>query len=374
MKYFKGLDTLRFFAATAIIIHHIELLKGDLGISSLWRSQIFTNLGPSSVTFFFVLSGFLITYSLLQEKHETGTIALCNFYLKRAARILPLYYFIVLLGFFVLPNIHFFEQPIFSQRLYENFELKGIFFLFSLPQIPYIAYPAEPVPYLVQLWAVGVESVFYLIWPLIIIKSSKLSKFLIWFTLFFAVSPIVLKVFVVTNFISKIDGAFFLRSFDTMRLDCMAIGGLFACLLYFKNRNNSSALKVLYSVPIQILTVIALGGVFIFHDYASLLFNHEVYSLLFSIIIINISSNPKSHFQFISNISIFDYLGKRSYGIYVYHMVCIQLGLKIVEVFYKSSVFNWTSNVMLYSISILLAYLIAVLSFTLFENPARFRT
>lgn len=152
---------LRFLAASAIIIHHIELLKGDLGLSTLWSNRILIIIGPICVTFFFVLSGFLITYFLLKEKDETKSISLKNFYLKRAIRILPLYYVIVIVGLFILPHIPFFEQPIFSERLANNFMAKAILFLGSLPQIPFIIYSSEPVPYLVPLWAVGVETIFY---------------------------------------------------------------------------------------------------------------------------------------------------------------------------------------------------------------------
>jgi peptidoglycan/LPS O-acetylase OafA/YrhL len=58
IKYLPGLDGLRFIAATAVLVHHVELLKGDNEYGNLWRSHFFSDLGPLSVTFFFVLSGF----------------------------------------------------------------------------------------------------------------------------------------------------------------------------------------------------------------------------------------------------------------------------------------------------------------------------
>lgn len=65
--YFKGLDGLRFLAAFAVILHHAEILKLDYGVSNAYLYRYFLELGPIAVTFFFVLSGFLITNILITE-------------------------------------------------------------------------------------------------------------------------------------------------------------------------------------------------------------------------------------------------------------------------------------------------------------------
>lgn len=59
------------------------------------------------VYLFFVLSGFLITYLLLEEKHTGGGIDIRKFYVRRICRIWPLYYLLTLAAFFVLPRIEF---------------------------------------------------------------------------------------------------------------------------------------------------------------------------------------------------------------------------------------------------------------------------
>jgi peptidoglycan/LPS O-acetylase OafA/YrhL len=56
-----------------------------------------------AVDFFLVLSGFLITYLLLQEQHQYGEINTQRFYIRRILRIWPLYYLIVIIGLFVFP-------------------------------------------------------------------------------------------------------------------------------------------------------------------------------------------------------------------------------------------------------------------------------
>ena len=94
---------MRFFAALAVVITHVELLKGQYGKPNLWQSnKLIFELGALGVVFFFVLSGFLITYLLLEEKTTTNTINIKKFYLRRILRIWPLYIRIFVAGFFII--------------------------------------------------------------------------------------------------------------------------------------------------------------------------------------------------------------------------------------------------------------------------------
>lgn len=82
--YFGGLNGLRFFAATAVIFHHIEQYKLWASVNGTYYASAFTGdgllstiiqaFGHKAVSFFFVLSGFLITYLLLAETTKTGTV------------------------------------------------------------------------------------------------------------------------------------------------------------------------------------------------------------------------------------------------------------------------------------------------------------
>ena len=60
--YLPGLNGLRFFAAFAVIITHLELIKMYKGLPHLWSNPNIAELGALGVIFFFVLSGFLITF------------------------------------------------------------------------------------------------------------------------------------------------------------------------------------------------------------------------------------------------------------------------------------------------------------------------
>ena len=100
----KNINGIRFILATLVLIHHVAIVLQVLQVSNLYNKiGALKAFGPVAVSLFFALSGFLITYLLLEENKNTNTIVLKKFYLSRARRILPLYYFIVIIHLFILP-------------------------------------------------------------------------------------------------------------------------------------------------------------------------------------------------------------------------------------------------------------------------------
>src|SRR5215831_2717119 len=112
-KRFYNLDGLRFFAAMFVALGHIEVIKSRFGLASFSNSSFLMNIGPIAVTFFFVLSGFLIAYLLMLEQQKNQSsgkkINITIFYKNRILRIWPLYYILVLVVYFVLPHFSLFN-------------------------------------------------------------------------------------------------------------------------------------------------------------------------------------------------------------------------------------------------------------------------
>lgn len=355
--YFKGLNGLRFFAALAVIITHIELIKGAFGMKNVWKNPIIFNLGGLGVYFFFVLSGFLITYLLLAEKSQFNHINIKSFYLRRVLRIWPLYYLVLILGFFILPHFDYFKIPYLEKSFSDNFTQNLILYILILPNLAFSIFPA--VPNIGQAWSIGVEEQFYIVWPWIISKSKNILKTLV----------VIIIVLIVIKFIILIIGFFYktsawyepLKLFVAMsKFECMAIGGIGAYLVFTKHNllnkisHSSNLLLSIIGIPLLIFYTPNLiqDGI------------HIIYSILFLIIIIHVSSNQK--FQFLEN-RLFNYLGKISYGLYMYHFMIIPLVLSI----YKKSLANYEGsygNVIIYGLTICLTVFISALSYHFFEN------
>jgi peptidoglycan/LPS O-acetylase OafA/YrhL len=366
--YFPGLNGLRFIAAFIVIIDHTEQMKQIFGYTNNWNSSMEYYAGDLGVSLFFVLSGFLITYLLLKEKNQNNNkISVKDFYIRRILRIWPLYFLIIILGLFILPMIPFLKIPVWSDQLYYQFPIKIILFFLVLPNAVFVLFP--PIPFTSQSWSIGVEEQFYLIWALILNKTRKY--------LFFFISIIITMIiltnifnFFVNRYIYLIDYKIaadiiiFLRFFIVkFKISCMAIGALGAYLLIF---NKDKILKIVYRNELQIFAVIIIILSVIFKLKIRYVSN-EIFSLLFCFLIVNISSNKKSIIK-LENI-VFNFLGKISYGLYMYHPLSIVISIVTLKTIFNSIKFNdFISNILLYSCCFLITIVLSTISYFLFEK------
>ena len=113
--------------------------------------------GANGVALFFVLSSFLITRLLLLEREKTGSIHLRSFYLRRLLRIWPLYYFVVILSL-VFP-VFIPTERLSAQRL-----LAACFFYMNW-NVALHGFTWNPI---YPLWTVSCEEQFYTVWPMLI--------------------------------------------------------------------------------------------------------------------------------------------------------------------------------------------------------------
>ncbi|GJM34914.1 MAG: hypothetical protein DHS20C18_39150 [Saprospiraceae bacterium] len=349
--YFPNLNGLRFIAALLVILHHVEQLKLKSEMTNRFHEPFFTLCGRLGVVLFFVLSGFLITYLLLVEQKETGKIAIKSFYIRRALRIWPLYYLIVFLGLFVLPGIPFLELPGYTEHVGDNFILKVGLFLFMLPNVALVLLYA--VPYASQTWTIGVEEQFYLFWPHLIKRSNKVITALLGVIMGYWLIRVCLFTLLHYGFDTPAVLTHLSNFFAGFNIDCMAIGGI-AAYLFFKGKKK--ILWYLYSlkvqIPIGVLTlVLVLNGVGVFYP---------VYAVLFAIIILNAATNPNNIFLLENRL--LNYLGKISYGLYMYHSIAIGITM------YLLSEVRFFNDPALYLLSMILTVLISGLSYHFFEE------
>jgi peptidoglycan/LPS O-acetylase OafA/YrhL len=149
LPYLPGLDGLRAFAVGAVLLYHAGLpwLPG----------------GFLGVEVFFVISGYLITALLLTEWRQAGRLDLRGFWLRRARRLLPALYLVLVavLAVFVvgLPG----EVAAVRGDALAAFGYVTNWY-FILRQQPYFEAIGRPSP-LLHLWSLAIEEQFYLMWP-----------------------------------------------------------------------------------------------------------------------------------------------------------------------------------------------------------------
>lgn len=344
--YFQNFNPIRFFAALLVIVHHVEQIKMEFHFPNHFYGSI-ALIGKLGVVLFFVLSGFLITYLILTEEKETGNISIKDFYMRRVLRIWPLYYLILVLAFFILPNIDFFQIPSLSLN---HFSLKLVFFFLLMPNIIHAL--GAGVAYANQTWSIGTEEQFYIIWP-IIMKFSKNKIRSILYVLF---GYLVIKLIFIefkSNFtivanLSKIWSLFC--------IDCMSIGAIFAYIRFVENNVLKKYFTNYFVQVFSILGVVLL----IFLDTRFGLFTYDVYGLIFGVILFNLSYKSTSLFNI--NSKSLDYLGKISYGLYMYHPIVIIIALKLLI---DLKIYN---GITLYILTILLSILFSHMSYLFFEK------
>lgn len=360
--YFKNLNGLRFIAAFLVIIHHIEQFKHLFQYPGyVYHSQI-DSLGDIGVIIFFVLSGFLITYILLKEKDSKKDIALLPFYMKRILRIWPLYFLVIILGMFVFNRIPFFNQhPIYSD-FYRGYSTKVLLFFLILPNIVIQMYGVTPL--IAQSWSIGVEEQFYLFWPLLM-KTFKKSLSVIILVWFISVSATLLSWFVTSHHLihnpTLLKYCNFIKLYlYNFKINCMAIGGVGAHILYY---NSSVLLKIIYHKATQIaaytaaLIILAIG-------VPTTTINEQIISFVSIVIILNLATNPESIFSLENKV--LNYLGKISYGIYMFHPLCIFITMQIL---FRSHLFSDVfNNIFIYTISIVLTILLSAASYRFYES------
>jgi len=345
-----------------VIFLHVENFKDKSGKSSLFKidglSNIINNIGHQGVVIFFTLSGFLITYLLLSEKKYTETINIKKFYIRRILRIWPLYFLIVLFGFFVFP--HVFDPSYFPVKTTPHFLTKFFLTVFFMPNA--VLYYFGSIFTIGVLWSIGTEEQFYLIWPHLIkkVKSSSLVKTLtiILFSVIFV--KIVLWKLLFRLVPGTISYNIGFTSYHFLEYDAMIIGAITA-VLYFSFKQH---LKIVYNIITQIITCILICVLFFkFTDLGP--YTNICYSTVYALIILNVSTNPGTIIK-VRN-PVFEYLGKISFGMYLYHSFSIAICLVLVNDLNCKNLIQY--NLLLYISSVGLTVLISTLSYYLIEKP-----
>lgn len=340
--HFHTFDSLRFLSFLLVFLRHSPVPEDSM-------LYYFSHEGGIGVSFFFVLSGFLITYILILEKiNNQGEIPLKKFFKRRILRIWPLYYAMVIfamctpfiLGFF---NISYSNQGYQPNWFFTLTFLENYVAMFTR-QLPNVA------P-LTVIWSLCVEEHFYIFWGLAFyfISLKNVPKLLVGCIIFSFIIQIVYEKYEINT----------LDLFTNIHY--FAFGAIPAYLFVFK-KNIIEKLSLIPAVY-KYLYAVSIIGVIVIVSNTNLIPDLKVSSLLFSVLfsgLILFTLGEKNVFK-ISDKSILAKLGKYTYGLYLIHTICISLFIKIGSKYDM----NWIVITLLSFVS---TVIFSALSYHLFEK------
>jgi peptidoglycan/LPS O-acetylase OafA/YrhL len=352
----SNLDGLRFIAAFLVLITHIQVIKKFFNIEA-FSSRLLSNSSHIAVTFFFVLSGFLIGYFLIREKTANGNISIGKFYKRRVLRIWPLYYLLLLLNFFVFPHLTLMDYPqSASNPVNIHFAGKLTGCLLFFPN--YTSHIYESLGYMDITWSLAVEEFFYIFFPLLIFFTGikHLRNILVLLLIVFT------GLSLVPVFIDSIGGLTKMY-IGKYRLYAFIAGALSA-YFYFHAHKLPAYFQVLKNKKLS-LFLLTTFFVLVFTGTTFSIVNHQLYSIFFAVLLFSISSSGIK--PFIINNRAINYCGKISYGIYMLHPVAVILCIRLFNSFSYSP--NNTMGLLVIDIAaILMTITVSVLSYECYEK------
>jgi peptidoglycan/LPS O-acetylase OafA/YrhL len=349
--YHPELDALRFLAFLMVFLHHafphqLEFWT-KLGLPSVIATLLagIGATGAFGVSLFFVLSAYLITELLLREKEVVGSLDVKSFYVRRILRIWPLYFFFLALAAvlqWLIPGQHVGWRA-------------GLAFS-ALAGNWYIVFIGFPSSVIFPLWSVSIEEQFYLTWPLIVRRVSQMiiagvaigllavataTRFYlgvshrfegeIWCNTLVQLDPIAAGILIAI----LLRGA--VPQFSKMARAAMILGGI-ACLAtaanYFGIKNDPlTTTRIVLGYP-----TVALGGV------------------LLLLAVLREDAAPLKPLV---------YLGRISYGLYVFHV----LGLLISDYIVPDQTASLARYALRVFVAIGLTVTMAAISYRWLEMP-----
>ncbi|HMB96310.1 MAG TPA: acyltransferase [Tepidisphaeraceae bacterium] len=332
------LDGLRGLAILGVMIVHFQGAQSPVGgiARVMW---LLGNLGGTGVDLFFVLSGFLITGILLDTKESPHFFR--NFYMRRVLRIFPLYYGVLLAAFVILPRWTVLNAPSTNQLWLWLYSSNIGISLFG-----------KQFSIFTHFWSLAIEEQFYLIWPMLVFLLSQKSLMRLCIAIFVG-AALTRAIFVVAG-----SDPFY---FTFCRTDALAIGAYLAIAVRSAEGLLDLAADAWILAGILLLIFVPLyllksgGG-----DVAIQILKFSLYAIVYGALLLAAITSPGN-----SIISValsgkpLMAMGKYSYGMYVYHMICLLLVQRFMP-----SLGRFTDTAMAMAIT----FVVAWLSWHLFEK------
>jgi peptidoglycan/LPS O-acetylase OafA/YrhL len=330
-RFFAGLDGLRCLSIVAVVAYHVAASHGGL-----------IGRGYLGVALFFSISGFLITTLLLRERDKVGHISLRGFFARRALRIFPLYY--AVLGLYAAAVFLAEKDAVVRSDFFAN--LPAFLTYTSNWFVP--QHPDKRVIFYFA-WSLATEEQFYLVWPLVMALSRRT-----WIPVAFMGSLLALALgtpwFVSLGLLDP-------SHLGTRVLSSLSVSICVGCLAAFvaHSRQGFSFLQPVlgqvWSVP---LFFVLLGGVVAWHEAPLWLT-----SLVMTGLVVATCVRSRQPLAPLMSHAWVRYVGTVSYGIYLLHMLLLNVVRRALP---------GQGKPVLFVLTLALSILVAGLSYRYFES------
>ena len=354
-----GLDGLRAVAILLVFFLHAD----------------YVYIGWIGVQLFFVLSGFLITNILLKMKEtESAGNYFKKFYGRRFLRIFPVYYFYLALMFAITAVLIHIDYHKTYMELFQKQAPYALAYAYNLFNAS-TAYSAES-RLIGHFWSLSTEEQFYIFWPLILLLTPKkrLKKLFIAGVLFgplFRLGITALYKFNQASFLySKMGVVIYVLPFS--QVDAFALGAMITQFKFPKAKLQFFTLLALlpvvglatqYYSTGALDTPSALGFLFPLQYNLKQVWGYFYLNYLFALLIYLVVRERM--FLRVLETKAMRYIGKISYGLYVYHYATIWFVARIRDFGLQESIAKPLTLIL----SAAITFLLASLSYKYLEKP-----
>ncbi len=361
--YLPELDTLRFFAFLCVFAFHLTYsLTWRPGIVKTILTKDLLPAGAFGVDLFFTLSAYLITKLLLKERATSGKVHFLYFYARRALRIWPLYFCFLAFGSVLV----YFDAAFRYSTVEPKYLLLMAVFVGNFAPASWMGSAFV----LSHLWSVSVEEQFYLFWPMAIRKASEHRIRII------AVGLLVIASFArITAYWARVSPLWVWTCTFT-RLDPFAVGILLGTMPYAK----VSALRSRWRIGVLLTAIVAWSFARYFNAalvprqmHPGLLLGYPLAALGSGGFLLAMLGAGSAGVRWATNAWLV-YLGRISYGLYVYHLFAMLFISHYVFPWYVARFQDsggplWVGWLMYITLSLSLTILMAAASYRWLESP-----
>jgi len=346
-----ALDGLRTVAVYLVVLFHSELS---------WMRG-----GFIGVDLFFVLSGFLVTNVMLAEHRATGSIQLRRFYARRVRRLLPA----ALIAIVIICLLASVTEPRLVAMSFVNDARSSLLYVanwnFLGASTNYFADDVNKSPFL-HFWSLAIEEQFYFAFPLLLVVLTKFAKPLKKFkNLIFGIWALFVVSLALQIFTQQSNPMRAYYATDT-RVYQLAAGALLAVFLLRRNEHSGAPLtKIPFRVALTPLALVAFITLAISDGWFFSSLSASNRGILATAVAVGLIWLLEPHFpsplQRIFSSKHFTYLGRISYGTYLWHWPLIVLSKPLILL----------SPVQLAIFATIGATALSALSYELIEAPVR---